>query len=167
MLLACTAVGGLVLATTRVITDSARQQAREDHQAAKDAFDRLVQGRITFASSQSRLIAELPVFRAHLTNPEIAADPATMQALAEHYRGNVAAAFIIVTDGAGKWIGATGWPGDASPPDLVHGVATALSGSSGHAMLTVSNAVYLAVFEPALFADEVVGSLAAGYRLDD
>ena len=41
----------------------------DEHQAAKDAFDRLVQRRITFASSQSRLIAELPVFRAHLTNP--------------------------------------------------------------------------------------------------
>ena len=167
MLLAATAVGGLVLATTQVITDSARQQAREDHQAAKDAFDRLVQSRITFASSQSRLIAELPVFRAHLTNPKVATDRATMQALAEHYRENVAADFFIVTDGAGRWIGETGWPGDAPPHDFVEGVATALSGSSGHAILTVSNAVYLAVFEPALFADEVVGSLAAGYRLDD
>ena len=90
-----------------------------------------------------------------------------MQALAEHYRENVAADFFIVTDGAGKWIGETGWPGDAPPHEFVEGVATAVSGLSGHAILTVSNAVYLAVFEPALFAEEVVGSLAAGYRLDD
>jgi signal transduction histidine kinase/ActR/RegA family two-component response regulator len=166
-LIAGTAVGGLVLATIRVISDSARQRAGEEHQAAKDAFDRLVQSRITFASSQSRLIAELPVFRAHLTNPTIAADRATVQTLAEHYRQNLAADFFIVTDGAGKWIGQTGWPGDAPPPDLVKGIATAVSGTSGSAMLTESNSVYLAVFEPALFAEEVVGSLAAGYRLDD
>ena len=167
MLLAGAAVGGLLLATTRVITDSARQQAREDHQAAKDAFDRLVQSRITFASSQSRLIAELPVFRAHLTNPAIAADPATMQALAEHYRDNVAADFLIVTDGAGNGLARPAGLAMRLRADLVRGVGTAVSGSSGHAILTASNAVYLAVFEPARFADEVVGSLAAGYQLDD
>ena len=72
-----------------------------------------------------------------------------------------------MTDGTGKWIGQGGWPDDTPPPDFVKGIATAVSGASGSAMLTVSDAVYLVVFEPALFAEEVVGSLAAGYRLDD
>ncbi len=158
----------MLIATNRVITDSALQRAQLDHEAAKDAFDRLVENRAWFASSQGRLIAELPVFRAHLSDPVIAADGATVQALAEHYRENLTADFLVVTDSSGRWVGQANWPEEVErPPDLLAGIAAGLTGQANRAVVAMDDGIYLAVFEPAMFAEEVLGSLAVGYRLDD
>jgi signal transduction histidine kinase/CheY-like chemotaxis protein len=160
-------VAGLVVATNRVVTTSALAHAREEHDSAKEVFDQLVQRRAEFAARQSRLITELPVFRAHLSDPMIAADEATVQALAEHYRESLGADFLVVTDAAGAWLGRANWENrDERPTDLVAGIAAALAGTPSNAMLALETAIYQVVFEPARFGDEVLGTLVVGYPLD-
>ena len=73
------AVVAMLVAANRIITAGAVERTHEDQDAAKQAFDRLLERRGEFATSQSRLITELPVFRAHLSDPRVAADEATMQ----------------------------------------------------------------------------------------
>ena len=68
------AVAAMLVAANRVITAGAVERTHEDQDAAKQAFDRLLERRGEFATSQSRLITELPVFRAHLSDPRIAGD---------------------------------------------------------------------------------------------
>jgi signal transduction histidine kinase/CheY-like chemotaxis protein len=161
-------VAGLVVATTRVVTTSALAHARAEHGAAKELFDRLIRTRAEFAARQSRLITELPVFRAHLSDPMIAADEATVQALANHYRESLSADFLVVTSAAGDWLGRANWMnGTERPADMVAGVTRALGGTSSTAIVSLESALYQVVFEPARFGDEVLGTLVAGYRLDD
>jgi signal transduction histidine kinase/ActR/RegA family two-component response regulator len=173
LLLCVTLVAGLSLAavltaTTRVVSAHAFQRVIADQEAAKAAFDSLVENRAAFAARQTRLIAELPVFRAHLTSSLLVSDTATVNALAEHYRGGLAAVLCVITDAQGRWVGQAGWPAQALPPaSLLAGIEAARAGRSYRAILPVQNRLYLMVVEPALFAEEVLGTLAAGYELDD
>ncbi len=161
-------IAALVVATNRVVTTSALALAREEHDSAKGVFDQLVHRRAEFAARQSRLITELPVFRAHLSDPTIAADEDTVQALAEHYRENLGADFLLVTDAAGGWLGRANWEDrDGHPVDVVAGVTASLGGTPSNAILAFETAIYQVVFEPARFGDEVLGTLVAGYRLDN
>src|SRR5437870_1068581 len=77
------ALGGLFLVTERVVTHDALERVRETQNAAKLAFDQLVDTRATFAAAQIRLIAELPVFRAHLIQSSLLNDTATIEAMAD------------------------------------------------------------------------------------
>ena len=111
MLIAVTLVASVSLtavlyAAGRVVESYSLQRSADDLLAAKAAFDRLVERRARFAAAQTRLIAELPVFRAHMDpSSPIAGDAATISAMAEDYRGKLAADFCIVTDARGRWIG--------------------------------------------------------------
>ena len=162
------AVAAMLLAANRIITAGAIERMHGDQDAAKLAFDRLIERRGEFASSQSRLITELPVFRAHLSDPRIAGDRATIEALADEYRTNVAADFLLVASADGAWLGLSNWPGGAAP------AWTALSGApdpsqseATRRLVVLPDGVYLVVLEPARFVDEIVGWMAIGYRLDD
>jgi len=166
-LVAGVSVGAMLIAANGVITGSALQRNRQDQAAAKAAFDRLIEQRKEFGASQSRLITELPVFRAHLSDPRIAADRETIQALAEQYRQSTASDFLLVA-AQGRWLGQAHWP--AGPdPDWRLLIGDAAPGEvRGHSRLvSLSDGLYLVVVEPALFVDEVLGWLAVGYRLDD
>jgi hypothetical protein len=72
------AVAAMLVAADRVITAGAVERTHEDQDATKQAFDRLLERRGESASSQSRLITELPVFRAHLVDARLATDHATI-----------------------------------------------------------------------------------------
>ena len=162
------ALVAVFLATGRIVRTNALARAANDLQAARVAFYHLVDGRAEFAASQLRLIAELPVFRAHLTDSRLAADRATIEAMAEGYRGSLKAHFTVVTDQAGNWIGQPGWTsGSAVPPELARGIAAARAGRSSRAIAVVGNRLYLFVTEPATFANEVLATVTAGYQLDD
>ena len=162
------AVLAMLVAANRVITAGAVERTHEDQDAAKQAFDRLLERRGEFASSQSRLITELPVFRAHLSDPRIAGDQATIQALADQYRVSVAADFLLVANTDGAWLGRSHWPATSAPdwPTLA-GRPSPRNWSGGRGLVALPDGVYLVVFEPARFVDEVVGWMAIGYRLDD
>jgi signal transduction histidine kinase/CheY-like chemotaxis protein len=158
----------VLLATGRIVRTNALARAADDLQAARVAFHHLVDGRAEFAASQLRLIAELPVFRAHLTDSRLAADRATVESMAEGYRSSLKAHFTVVTDQAGNWIARPGWTsGSAVPPELARGITDARAGRSSRAIATVDDRLYLVVTEPATFADEVLATLTAGYQLDD
>jgi signal transduction histidine kinase/DNA-binding response OmpR family regulator len=168
VLIAGLSLVALSVATKRMVTDYAFERAAGNQQAAKAAFDRLVEARAANAAAQIRLIAELPVFRAHLSDPNIARDPATIEAMVERYRTLLAADFCLVTDAQGHWLAYGAWPARAAaPPTLLAGIEAARSGQSYRTILSVENRLYLVVFEPAAFAEQLLGTLAAGYRLDD
>jgi signal transduction histidine kinase len=160
-------VAAMLGAADRVITSSALERNAQDQNAAKAAFDRLIEQRQAFARSQSRLIAELPVFRAHLSEPLLARDGATIEALAQQYRASAASDFLLVADPHFSWLGLANWPG-GTPPTwslLTNGASQDTAGHS--ALVALADGLYLVVLEPALFIEEVLGWLAVGYRLDD
>ena len=162
------AVVAMLTAAQRVITDSAIARMREDQDAAKVAFDRLIERRGEFGTSQSRLITELPVFRAHLSDPRIAGDRATIQALADQYRSSAGADFLLVATGDGTWAGRSNWPNGPDPDwAALPGGRPPDPPGSVRGLVLLSDGVYLVVLEPARFVDEVLGWLAVGYRLDD
>ena len=173
MLIAVTVIAGISLAAVlfaadRVVQKYSLERSRDDLVAARAAFDRLVENRARFASAQTRLIAELPVFRATLDPASnIGGDAETISAMADEYRRKLSAEFCIVTDGRGVWIGAPGWRGDR-PGNGVGGlIESARAGHSSHEIVSMDNGLYLVVSEPALFAEEVLGTITAGYKLDD
>jgi putative nucleotidyltransferase with HDIG domain len=162
-------LGAVLFSANRVVTEYARSQALENLRSAQTAFKQLTQDRIAFFASPSQLIAEEPAFQAHLTNPDVASDVATVNAMAEHYRGTLQASFLIATDAAGRWMGEAGWPRGVAPPkNLLDAIQTAREGQFVDDALPLNGRLYLFVSEPARFAQqEVIGTLTAGYPLDD
>jgi signal transduction histidine kinase len=161
------AVAAMLVAANRVITSSAIERQHQAQEGAKIAFDRLIERHGVFAASQSRLITELPIFRAHLSDPRLAADTATIQVLADQYRASVAADFLLVASGDGRWLGRSNWPAGPAPDWRVLTGTTRPMEQGYRGIVTLSDGVYLVVLEPARFVDEVLGWLAVGYRLDD
>jgi len=166
MLVTGAAVAAMLVAANRVITAGAVDRMHEDQDAAKQAFDRLLERQGESATTQSRLITELPVFRAHLSDPRLAGDQATIQALAEQYRASVSADFLLVVTADGTWRGLSNWPkGNAAGWATLGGAPE--PGKGRRTLVSLNDGVYLLVIEPARFVDEVLGWMAIGYRLDD
>jgi PAS domain S-box-containing protein len=165
-------VGGallaVLLATGRIVRSNALDRAAEDLQAARVAFYHLVDHRADFAARQLRLIAELPVLRAHLSDARVATDGASIHAMADDYRRSLEAHFSIVTDPTGSWIASPGWTAGAEiPSELRDGIVAASTRQSRRAIVAIGHRLYLIVTQPAMFADEVLATLTAGYQLDD
>ncbi|MEN3340431.1 MAG: hypothetical protein V7647_4107 [Acidobacteriota bacterium] len=173
MLVAVTLIAGISLAAVlfaadHVVQTYSLERSRGDLLAARAAFDRLVDSRARFASAQTRLIAELPVFRATLDPASnIGRDAETIGAMAEDYRSKLSAEFCIVTDGRGAWIGAPGWGGDRPENGVRDLIEAARTGRGSHQIVSMDKGLFLVVSEPALFAEEVLGTITAGYKLDD
>jgi signal transduction histidine kinase len=162
------AVIAMLLAANRVITTGAIEHMHEDQDAAKQAFDRLLERRGESAASQSRLITELPVFRAHLSDPRLADDDATIQALADQYRVSVGGDFLLVATADGAWRGRSNWPAATAPDWIaITGAAPPAVPEGRRTLVALTDGVYLVVLEPARFVDEVLGWMAIGYRVDD
>ena len=154
--------------TTRAVTSRSLERASSDLDAARTAFARLVANRAAFASAQTRLITALPVFRAHMSDVRLAADIATIDAMANDYRQQLKAQFCIVTDGTGRWLGSPGWPTGEKSPRRYEREST---GRSAVVPIKPSwpsrQQLFLVIFEPARFAEETLGTLTIGYALDD
>ncbi len=162
------AIAATLLATTRAITRQSLERAGHDVETARVAFDQLLESRARAATALSRLVTTLPVFRAHLTDPQLARDAATVGAMADGYRQQLGATFCLVADPKGRTIAVAGWPQSAlMPAALQSSIAAATRGTSRPAVVIIGERLYLTVSEPALFASEVLGSLTIGYALDD
>ena len=167
-LLVAFSLAAILVATTRTLTARSLARASIDLETARTAFDRLTDDRSAFAAAQAVLVTRLPVFRAHMSDPRLAADFATLAALADEYREQLKADFCVVTDHAGRWTAGAGWPSDVQPSDAVRAVISkAVAGEPSRAITVVGGGLYLLVSEPAKFADEVVGTLTVGVALDD
>jgi PAS domain S-box-containing protein len=158
----------LLLGASRIVTLSSLERSTGDVLAAREAFDHLLDRQAAFAAAQTRLITELPVFRAHLTGSRVAAGRASVNEMAAEYRHELKAEFCVVTDAKGTWLARPGWPVGVAPPGaLVAGIDAARSGRPSSDMLTLPDGLFLVVFEPALFTKgDVLGTMTAGYPLD-
>ena len=69
LLLVALSLAAVVFTATRVSTRSAVARAADNLDGARSAFYRLVDERAEFATKQTRLITELPLFRSMMINP--------------------------------------------------------------------------------------------------
>ena len=161
-------ITAILVTTTRVVEKRSSTRALADLGAARAAFLRLADERAAFAAAQSSLVTTLPVFRAHLTDERLVHDVATLEALAEYYRQNLEADFAIVANRAGAWLATSEWPSGLAPPrELSTAIAGATRGTPARGFVVAGTRLFLVIAQPALFADEVLGSLTVGYALDD
>jgi len=160
-------LGAALIATSRVVTSRSLAKASDTLEATRSAFYWLVRRRTEFAAAQTRLITTLPIFRAHISDARLAGDGAALDAMVDEYRQQLKAQFCILTDRYGNWTTNPGWPAGETPPGIRSSVEAAAAGRSHHDILSIGNHLVLIVSEPALFADEVLGTFTVGYALDD
>jgi predicted signal transduction protein with EAL and GGDEF domain len=161
-------LGALLFATTGAVTSRSLARASEDLEVARSAFYRSLDSRTESAAALTRLVTELPVFRAHITEARLAADPATITEMADGYRRQLKAQFSVVTDPSGAWMGSPGWPAAATPSSAFSAtIQAAVAGQSRRDIVSVQDRLFLVVAEPARFAEEVLGTMTVGYALDD
>jgi len=166
-LLVAGAMAVVFLVTTRVVSVQSRDRAAAELEVARGSFSNLVDERIAAAIGAAELVTQLPVFRAHLTDSQLAENRANVQAMADGYREQLHAQFAIVARPGGAWAADPGWPGaPAGAGSRLHGaIAAALAGSATGEIISQGDALFLTVSVPARFADEILGSLTLGYRL--
>ena len=158
----------ITLVMSQVVSSHTIARAEGDLARTNDALTQILTTRADLVAAQTRLITALPVFRAHMNDTRVAADAATMHEMASMYRQEQAAAFTIVSDRNGRWLADSGVPGatDARAP-LATLVAAAAKGHAQRETIGLDGRLYLTVAEPAIFGDEVLGTLTTGYALDD
>jgi PAS domain S-box-containing protein len=158
----------IALVTGRVVRSHTFERARTDVNTARVAFDTLIDERASFYEKQSRFITTLPVFRAYMQSPEVAADGATMATMASDYCGNLEAAFCVVTSADGTWLAAPAAPRSQASVAIVDTlIKSALANRPEHHTVVLDGSLYHVVAQPAQFGTEVLGSFVAAYRLDD
>jgi hypothetical protein len=169
LLLVALSLAAVVFTATRVSTRSAVARAADNLDGARSAFYRLVDERAEFATKQTRLITELPLFRSMMINPVIAQDVATLTEMAESYRQSLNAQFAIVTAPDGRPLATPGWPqGQAMPASLQAAIQGATAGESRRDIVPLGGKLILVTSEPAKFAEaEVLGTITFGFPLDD
>jgi signal transduction histidine kinase/CheY-like chemotaxis protein len=171
VLVSVTLVAGLTLlavlfVTSRLVTNYAFDRSGDDLIAARGAFRRLVETRTGFAAAHVRLITEQPVFRNHF--PEAVEHAPSMDAMAQDYCDKLNAAFCIVTDPSGRWIGRTRVPDGAQPSALQQPIDSARTGKPVNTIVEIGQRLYLTVSEPAyVLPPEVLGTFTVAFVLDD
>ncbi len=166
LLVACS-LGSILYVTVRVVTSRSLARAAQDLGIARNEFALSLQNQADSVAALTRLVADLPVFRAHLTDGRLEHDRATMEVMADSYRRQLKAKFCIVTDASGGWLASPGWPVAGSQKALRANVGGALHRESRHDIVAIAEQLFLVVSEPASFGDEVLGTFTAGYVLDD
>jgi signal transduction histidine kinase len=167
-LIVALSVGSALVATTRLVKNQSITRVSTDVEAARVVFHQLLEARALSASALIRLVTTLPVFRAHLTDARLVRDGATMLAMADNYRSQLKADFCLVTDARGQTVATSGWPADQElPAQLRATVAGAVNGRSEADILAVDDLLFLVVAEPARFAEETLGTMTVGFKLDD
>jgi EAL domain-containing protein (putative c-di-GMP-specific phosphodiesterase class I)/GGDEF domain-containing protein len=160
------AVGAVLYITGQAVSTESRGRAAAELEAARDAFYRLMEDRAATAVALATLVTELPVFRAHLTDARLASDKATLAAMADEYRQQLAADFAVVSDARGRWLASPGWH-DHENEGLQRVIEAARLGGTGRDVIRQGNGLILVVSVPARFADEILGTFTLGYPLTD
>ena len=164
-------VAMLIAAQPRHHRQRDRTRMHEDQDAAKVAFDRLIERRGAFAHQPE------PADHRAAGLPRPSLRPAACRRPRHHpgarravSRAAPASDFLLVADRRRHvgWAARTGRHGP-DPDWAVLTGRTPARPTAGHsaASCCCRTALYLVVLEPARFVDEVLGWLAVGYRLDD
>ena len=160
-MLVALSVTAMLVATIRAVTDQLLTRAALDIEVGRATFERSLSARADSSAALARLVAELPVFRAHLTDTRLRGDRETVTAMADAYRRELHADFCVVSDGAGKPIGLT------PPLPVAALIERAAHGTPQRDIVAIRSRLFLVVVEPVRFAEEVLGSLSVAYALDD
>jgi hypothetical protein len=131
------ALGAILIATLRAVSQQALVRATDDLDVARVTLARSLTTRAESAASLTRLITELPIFRAHLTDGRLASDRQSVDEMADRYRRQLDAQFCVVTNSDGAWIGQPGWEGDTHPDEVRTPIAGALAGRPQHAVVAL------------------------------
>ena len=153
----------LLLAASQLVSDYERRLASQRLSTAQESFDRLLRSREDFTHTQLRLITELPVFRALLSDPNARSDRPTMNQLAEHYRTQLIADECAIFDEDGR---ALGFAAKQHTGPSVLGTHKSIP-QAWHSVVESNGNLYLLIEEPAMFLTERLGLLRAAYVLDD
>jgi HD-GYP domain-containing protein (c-di-GMP phosphodiesterase class II) len=160
----------IVIAAHRIVSDYSLHRSREDMAAAQRTFQRLTLNRARSAADGCRMITELPIFTALIGDPRVMSekDSATMRTMAEDYRRKMEAEFCLVTDPTGRWLGRLiDFDEQETRAALAPAIKASLSGDDYEDVIELAGGLYLVVSQPARFAEEVLGTLTFGFRLDD
>ena len=160
-------LAALTVVTGEVVARHSMNRAEADLASAQAAFSHLVSTQSELVAAQTRLITGLPVIRAHMTDSRLLSDVATMEAMAEMYREELDAAFTIVSDARGRWLANPGLLPGASRERLATLIKATAAGRKQREILALDGHLFIVVTEPAMFADEVLGTLTTGYALDN
>jgi PAS domain S-box-containing protein len=88
--------------------------------------------------------------------------------LTDSYCRKIAASFCLVTDPRGRWLAQTGAPRDrASRSAMATVIDNARISRSAKGVVALAEGPAIVVVEPARSGADVIGTLTAGYRLDD
>jgi PAS domain S-box-containing protein len=173
VLIVATLVAGVSLfavlfATSRAITRSSLDRSGSDLEAARAAFNVMVYASAQVAADKTRLITELPTFRALLSPTGFRTDTATLDEMTKEYCGKLDATFCAVNDAEGRQVGSAGSSAAQTVPGvLAVTMDVARTGQYSVEIVSSSDGLFLVVSQPALFGQEVLGTFTAGFRLDD
>ena len=109
----------------------------------------------------------LPVFRSHITEASLASDAAEMNVMADELPAAAQRAIHDRHNRRGAWLANPGWPGGEVVRPSPTASATPWPAVASHANASIGGALFLIVSEPARFAEEVLGTMTVGFRIDD
>src|SRR5262245_41946888 len=162
------ALGAVLIATTRLVTNQSLRRGFEDLAVARSAFSRLMAARADATAMQVRLITTQPIFRARLADTPDTEDLAILRTMADEYPRQLQASFSIVTDRHATWLAAPGWPAGGPPSSsLQSAIRAAVDGQPQSAIVPIQGGLFLVVAEPASFAEETRVPMIAVFARDD
>jgi hypothetical protein len=165
------ALGAVLVVTLDAVARQSRARATTELQVARTAFYHQLEMRKASTAAALHLITELPIFRAHLVDARLAADQDTIDTMADGYRGELGAQFMLVTNASGSRLASPGWKPGLLPQDVPGGLAElvteARAGRTASAVVQRDDELYLAVTVPARFAEETLGTVTVGFRITD
>ena len=158
----------LLTAASAVVSTRSLARADADLAGALSTFNHLIDQRTEEAAKETRLVVELPMFRGLLTDTAAAEDTSTMTGMVGDYREKLGAAFGIVSNRKGRWVGRVGIDdGAVTTTALSEIMQASLAGQSASQIVVIDDSLYLVVAEPARFAEETLATFTAGFSLDD
>jgi predicted signal transduction protein with EAL and GGDEF domain len=167
-LLVALSLSAALFATMRAVTERFLTRTSEDLEAGRATFVRSLSARIESAAALTRLITELPIFRAHMSDRRLRNDEGSITAMTDAYRRQLQAGFCVVTDARGVRIGSAGLSDRPPiPPSLDRLIAGASRGNPQRGVVALDGRLFLVVVEPVRFAEEVLGTFSVAYALDD